>query len=315
MASLAAIVTYILIGHVEIVVSGDPQGDALKQVLFCNHQTFLDWWFLGLTLWHSGQIGGLVIILMDMLKYIPILGFFCQCCGFIFLKQVLSKDKPILAKSLHSLANRPTEPLTLLIFPEGLLVHPQNLATAKAFLEKQTEEATPGVYIPRVPEHVILPRSKGLRTCLQLLNASGSSGPVGTLVDVTMGYWPSSRGFETGVYPHDSVTPFTVFGSGTPLDISRVCLDFRIMKEENSVAALNRMTDVEFDGWLKRRWEVKDELMGRFHESGMFVEVETDEVVFRVVPRWVDFGRVLGAFVVLWGIVAGIVLLVVYTNK
>ncbi|KAJ3025708.1 UNVERIFIED_CONTAM: hypothetical protein HDU68_006790 [Siphonaria sp. JEL0065] len=318
MGSLGAIVTCVLLKNVEIVVTGDAP-TAFRQIFFCNHQTFLDWWFLGLYAWHQGSIEGLTIILMDVLKYVPFFGWLTWFAGFIFLKQKWAVDERKFKGALRTLSKRSRDPLLLIIFPEGLLVHPKNLNSAREYLEKQKVEAPPGTYIPRAPKHVILPRSKGLRTCIQELGTEGSTSGLDTFVDVTMGYWPSSRGFETGIYPHDSVGPLSVFGDGTSAVLTRVCLDFRVMTGPNSMMNLNQLSELDFDGWLKKRWELKDDLMEYFHEKGQFdgfvgcenleggaVSSSTVSVTrFKIVPKFMDFVRVLGAFVVLWGIIAG----------
>ncbi|KAI9336795.1 hypothetical protein BDR26DRAFT_864624 [Obelidium mucronatum] len=335
MASLAAIVSYVLIRNVEIVVTGDST-PSFRQLWFCNHQTFLDWWFLGLYAWHQGSIDGLTIILMDMLKYIPFAGWLAWFAGFIFLKQKWALDQAKFKRSLTAIAKRRKDPLLLLIFPEGLLVHPKNLNSAKEFLEKQRLEARPDTYIPKDPKHVILPRSKGLRTCIQQLcpvsSSASESGEsqdgIDALVDVTLGYWPSSRGFETGIYPHDAVTPFSVFGEGTEALLTRVCLDFRNVSATTNFLTLNQMSDGEFDGWLKKRWEFKDDLMGYFHENGRFGGFESNgeieevgttgsvdpTIVVRIVPRLMDYVRVLSCFLALWSIVAGATVLGVYVR-
>ncbi|ORY35162.1 hypothetical protein BCR33DRAFT_790722 [Rhizoclosmatium globosum] len=304
--SLGAIVQWLLVPDLEFVVSGDSDLGG-KQLLFCNHGTFLDWWFLGLVIWHQGKGSGVKIMLMDVLKYIPFTGWIMWFDGFVFLKQKWALDEPILKKSLPPLANRPAEPLSLLMYPEGTLVYGSNIDRSKAFIEKEKERVLEsGEYIPRVPTNVILPRAKGLRATIQLLNAPGSISPVKSLYDVTMGYWPSSRGFETGVYPFDSVSPFTVFGTGGDA-LTRVCIDFRRMEgSKNGVDALNKATDDEFYVWLNKRWELKDDLLAYFHESGKFegfagsidderVVVDSESVkTFKIVPRFVDFVRIIG---------------------
>ncbi|KAJ3387167.1 hypothetical protein HDU84_001017 [Entophlyctis sp. JEL0112] len=333
--SAFAIATFLLAGHVEIcVTSALPSRDLARRraILFCNHQTFLDWWFLGLWAWHTGNIDGIKIALLDYLKHVPFAGWTLYFAGFIFLKQNWAHDEQVIRANLGQVPFRPDEPLLLIVFPEGLLVQTRHVESSKRFLDKQRHDIEArtlpqGTYIPaNPPVHVILPRSRGLKCCLSQLHPitppsldsavapksdDARYSPVTTLVDVTMGFWPSSRGWETGIYPHHSVNPITVFGFGGPAVLSRVCIDLKpaVAEDTAGIAELVALDEVQFDGWLKRRWEEKDSLMAGFHDTGSFPASTTkpktasacfEAYSFRVVPKLRDWISVSAMYVVFW---------------
>ncbi|KAJ3082786.1 hypothetical protein HDU99_001593 [Rhizoclosmatium hyalinum] len=323
--STAAILHWLFMGNIEFVITGEPSFER-QQIVFANHQTLTDWWWLGLCAWHQGTplISGIKIILMDYLKYVPFFGWLAYLIDFIFLKQKWALDEATFARSLTPLPNRPSEPLWLLIFPEGLLLHQKNLNSAAAFIEKQKASLPPGSYTPRLPTNVILPRSKGLYTCIKKLNNPEAIAPVTTLMDVTFAFSPSAQ--EQGLFPNQVLTPLAFFGKGTPDIVSRVHIDFRRMEGPvNGVDRLSQLSETEFTEWLNKRWEVKDDLLGYFRKNGQFegfvgarhdqsIQVGARETSFKIVPKAMDFLRVFGAFFALWSIIAVFTLIGVFVR-
>ncbi|KAI8611932.1 hypothetical protein BC830DRAFT_1171483 [Chytriomyces sp. MP71] len=283
MASLAAIVHRLLVGQCGFIITGDAAKIGPRAIAMANHQTYYDWWFIGLFLWHQNglAIQSLKIILMDILKYIPFYGWIAYFSDFIFLKQRWSIDQARLQSALEPLAkgNRIKESLFLLLFPEGLLVHSQNLESAATYIKKCKDDGKP--FIPRQPKHVILPRSKGLWACLKHLNPpSGGAGNVDMLVDMTMGISPSSRGDLTGLWPVSAYDPFTIFGVGGSTVINGIHLDVRVI-DKDVVKQLIALDETELDTWLKKVWEGKDDLMAYFHEHGTFVGFQRQGDLYR----------------------------------
>ncbi|KAJ3406988.1 hypothetical protein HDU80_009937 [Chytriomyces hyalinus] len=269
--SWAVVVWSCFNGHVRFVLTGDMASLKDRAVFFCNHQTLLDWWFLGLFTWHANRIEGFKIILMHYLRNVPFFGWIAYLVGFIFFKQRLAMDQETLASALNPIPTRPKEPFWLFIFPEGFLVHKRNLLRTKDYIEKLKQEHPPPStkYIPRQPEHVILPRSKGLWNIIQMLNPRDAVAPVDTFVDLTMGYWPSSRGYESGLYPEHAYSPINVFGIGGASVLSEMHIDVRVL-DKGLLRTLKGLDENDFDDWLKKYWEGKDDLMRHFHKNGTF---------------------------------------------
>lgn len=108
--------------------------------------------------------GFLYIILKESLKYVPIIGPGMQFFGFIFLARKWEQDKPRIAHRLSKLAaGGGVEPMWLLIFPEGTNLSDNGRKTSSDYAAKI------GV---KDLKHLMLPRSTGLRFCLENLGNS-----------------------------------------------------------------------------------------------------------------------------------------------
>ncbi|KAI8615282.1 hypothetical protein BC830DRAFT_311683 [Chytriomyces sp. MP71] len=218
----------------------------------------------------------------SLLRHVPFFGWIAYLVGHIFFQRKIAVDQSRLAEALMHMptSQESKTPLWLVIFPEGLLVHQRNLTKAKEFLDKLRRETPPPKFIVRQPSHVILPRSKGMWNVLQLLNPRHADSPIDTLVDVTMGFWPSSRGYESGLYPEHAHNPLGVFAHGGQEVLSAVHVDFRILNK-GLVRTLTQLDENDFHVWLNKYWEGKDDLMGHFHRKGTFVGFKRDENIVR----------------------------------
>jgi len=113
------------------------------------------WWIA----YTNGMHGYVYIILKESLKNIPILGWGAQFYNFIFLARNWEKDKPQFKRHLQKL-NKPKDPMWLLIFPEGTNLAKSTRESSKRWADKNGLEDM---------KHQLLPRSTGLRFCLQEL--------------------------------------------------------------------------------------------------------------------------------------------------
>jgi 1-acyl-sn-glycerol-3-phosphate acyltransferase len=117
--------------------------------------------------------GRIYIILKESLKRIPVIGWGMQFYQFIFLKRNWELDKPRLAQHMQKL-NKPLDPMWLMLFPEGTNLAPSTREASRKWADQN------GV---RDMQYQLLPRSTGLRFCLQQLRST-----VEYLYDCTIAY-------------------------------------------------------------------------------------------------------------------------------
>ena len=115
-------------------------------------------------------------MLKDSLKWIPIIGTGMQLFGFIFLARNWKQDRPAIQRRLRQLQSDRDWPMWLLLYPEGTNLSPTTIERARDYAKK--------VNGPEL-QRVLLPRSTGLRFCLENLRAS-----VPYLYDCTIAYEP-----------------------------------------------------------------------------------------------------------------------------
>lgn len=244
----------------KIIVSGDasvrgqilrnPDGTLLldfpeRIVLIANHQIYTDWLYLWWTAYCRGMHGRLYIILKESLKKIPIIGWGMQFSQFIFLKRNWERDRDHMAQALGRL-NKLADPMWLLIFPEGT-----NLA--RSTRERSAKWAAKNKM--KDMRHCLLPRSTGLRFCLQELQST-----VDYLYDCTLAY----EGVPRGAYAQDIFTLKAGYLEGRPpKSVSMYWRRFRIKD-------IPFHNDKAFELWLTARWREKDLLIENYLIHGRF---------------------------------------------
>ncbi|KAK5070451.1 hypothetical protein LTR64_000122 [Lithohypha guttulata] len=244
----------------KVIVSGDKsvRGQLLRQtdgtllldfperlVLIANHQIYTDWLYLWWTAYCSGMHGRLYIILKESLKRIPILGWGMQFNQFIFLKRNWEQDRSHMAQALGRL-NKLAEPMWLLLFPEGT-----NLA--RSTREKSAKWAAKNNM--KDMRHCLLPRSTGLRFCIQELKDS-----VEYVYDCTIAY----EGVPRGAYAQDIFTLKSGYLEGRPpKSVSMYWRRFAIKD-------IPYNNEKAFELWLLARWREKDLLIENYLIHGHF---------------------------------------------
>lgn len=246
----------------KVIVSGDEsvRGQILRKtdgtllldfperlVLIANHQIYTDWLYLWWTAYCSGMHGRLYIILKESLKKIPILGWGMQFSQFIFLKRNWEQDRSHMAQALKRL-NKATEPMWLLLFPEGT-----NLA--RSTREKSAKWAAKNKM--KDMRHCLLPRSTGLRFCLQELRSTTDY-----LYDCTIAY----EGVPRGAYAQDIFTLKAGYLEGRPP--KSVSMYWRRF----AVKDIPLDNEKAFELWLIARWREKDLLIENYVIHGHFPE-------------------------------------------
>jgi 1-acyl-sn-glycerol-3-phosphate acyltransferase len=240
-----------------------------RLVLIANHQIYTDWLYLWWIAYTNGMHGRLFVVLKESLRRIPVIGWGMQFYQFIFMKRNWEQDKPNMAKHLQKL-NKSTSPMWLLLFPEGTNLAPCTRKKSRKWAAKNG--------IPDM-EHQLLPRSTGLRFCLQELR-----GTVDYLYDCTIGY----EGVPRGQYAQDIFTLKASYLEGRPP--KSVSMYWRRFK----ISSIPVDDPNAFDLWLRAHWTAKDKLLEGFVRTGRFpadtgagiIETEVKAV------RWYEFMQV-----------------------
>ncbi|KAL6247469.1 hypothetical protein RBB50_005815 [Rhinocladiella similis] len=244
----------------KVIVSGDAsvRGQLLKSVdgdlvldfperlvLIANHQIYTDWLYLWWIAYCNGMHGRLYIILKESLKKIPVLGWGMQFNQFIFLKRNWEQDRPTMATALQKL-NKLTDPMWLLLFPEGTNLAPSTRAKSAAWAKKNSITDT---------RHVLLPRSTGLHFCLEQLKES-----VDYIYDCTVAY----EGVPRGQFAQDIFTLKAGYLEGRPP--KSVSMHWRRF----AVKDIPLHNEKAFELWLLARWREKDVLIEQWYQTGRF---------------------------------------------
>lgn len=216
-----------------------------RLILMGNHQLYTDWLYLWWIAYTNKMHGRIYIILKESLKHVPIIGWGMQFYNFIFLSRKWEQDRYKFKQHLDHLKN-PSDPMWLLIFPEGT-----NLSDVTRQKSAKWAEKT------GVPDmkHQLLPRSTGLQFCLQELRASTN-----WLYDCTMAY----EGVPKGMYGQDIYTLKSSLFEGRPP--KSVNMYFRRFK----IADIPYQDDEAFSRWLINRWREKDYMLDYFYKFGNF---------------------------------------------
>lgn len=216
-----------------------------RMILMANHQLYTDWMYLWWIAYTNGMHGYIYIILKESLKNIPILGWGAQFYNFIFLARNWEKDKPQFKRHLQKL-NKPKDPMWLLIFPEGTNLAKNTRESSKRWADKNGLKDM---------KHQLLPRSTGLRFCLQELKETTQ-----WLYDCTIAY----EGVPPGQFGQDIFTLRSSFFEGRPP--KSVNMHWRRFHLD-SVPINNPKA---FDVWLRNRWREKDYMLEYFTRNSRF---------------------------------------------
>ncbi|OLL27007.1 putative acyltransferase [Neolecta irregularis DAH-3] len=215
-------------------------------IMISNHQIYTDWLYIWWISYTSKMHQAIYIVLKDSLKWIPVLGWGMQMYGFIFMRRKWEQDKPNLSKRLSELSASRNYPMWLLLYPEGT-VHASNTVQMSAEYAKKK-----GIKDLR---YLLLPRSTGLRFCIQNLFPS-----IDYVYDCTIGY----EGNPPGSYAQDIFDLRTIYGEGKgPIGVH---MHFR----RYLVSDIPYDNEVAFEDWLLKRWKEKEEMLDYFYTNGHF---------------------------------------------
>ena len=216
-----------------------------RMVLIANHQIYTDWLYLWWIGYAAGMHGRIYVVLKESLKRIPVIGWGMQFAQFIFLKRKWEDDKPGLAAHMQRL-NKPSDPMWLMMFPEGTNLASCTRETSRRWAQKN------GI---KDGKHTLLPRSTGLQFMLQSLRES-----VEYIYDCTIAY----EGVQHGQFAQDIFTVgASYFGGRPPKSVNMYWRRFR-------VSAIPLDDPKQFELWLRSRWMEKDRFIDTYLRTGRF---------------------------------------------
>ncbi|KAF2445440.1 acyltransferase-domain-containing protein [Karstenula rhodostoma CBS 690.94] len=216
-----------------------------RLVLMSNHQLYTDWLYLWWIAYTNGLHGFVYIILKESLKNIPIIGWSAQMYNFIFLARNWEEDQQRFKKALSKLSN-PKDPMWLIIFPEGTNLSASTREKSKKWAQKNGLEDM---------KHQLLPRSTGLKFCLNELKDSTE-----WLYDCTIAY----EGVPPGQFGQDIFTLRSSFFEGRPP--KSVNMHWRRFH----ISTIPIHNTKAFDVWLRNRWREKDYMLEYFTRHTRF---------------------------------------------
>jgi len=216
-----------------------------RMVLMANHQLYTDWLYLWWIAYTNQMHGFIYIILKESLRNIPIIGWSAQFYNFIFLSRDWEEDQRTFKKHLSKL-NKPNDPMWLIIFPEGTNLAKGTREKSKKWAEKNGLQDM---------KHQLLPRSTGLRFCLNELKDTTK-----WLYDCTIAY----EGVPPGQFGQDIFTLRSTFFEGRPpKSVNMHWRRFHI----DDIPIQNTKA---FEVWLRNRWREKDYMLEYFNRNNRF---------------------------------------------
>jgi lysocardiolipin and lysophospholipid acyltransferase len=236
------------------LLSVDPKDGTLitsigdRAVIIANHQLYSDWVYLWWFAFTAKAHGGVYILLKDSLKWIPIFGWGMQFFNFIFLSRKWVNDETILDQGVDRLRREKEWPAWLLLFPEGTTFSRNGVAKSVAYGKKADLD---------LPQHLLLPRSRGLRHSILKLDSS-----IEYLYDATIHY----SGIPKGVYGEDYFTLRNMYLRGKFSD--RVDVYWRRYR----IADIPYHDEIAFEKWVLNLWYEKDALLEKFEQTGSFLD-------------------------------------------
>ena len=143
-------------------------------LIIANHHTRIDWMFVWCLCARTRRLSTFRIVLKESLKAVPIVGWLMQSLLYIFLsRKSREKDVQHINNVITYLASVGQMP-TLLLFPEGTDLAPQNLEKSKTFSEEK------GLTHYR---NVLHPKTKGFYHALNCMRKE-----IDAVYDLTMAY-------------------------------------------------------------------------------------------------------------------------------
>ncbi|KAI8013663.1 putative 1-acyl-sn-glycerol-3-phosphate acyltransferase 4 [Camellia lanceoleosa] len=189
----------------------------------------------------KGCLGCIKYVLKSTLMKLPIFGWGFHVLEFIPVERKWEIDEPIMHQMLSSFAN-PSEPLWLAVFPEGTDFNEQKC--------KKSQKLAAENGLPLL-KNVLLPKTKGFYTCLEILR-----GSLDAVYDITIAYKHQCPSFVDNL-----------FG----VDPSEVHIHVRRIPIKEMPASESETTT-----WLMNTFQLKDQMLSDFGDHGHFPNEGTE---------------------------------------
>lgn len=234
------------VARIEIILYGDIEEVTRKKenvIFICNHQSTFDWLVADVLAVRQSSVGHIRYILKDVLKWVPLYGFYFRQHNCIYVKRGRKFRLEQAEKQLHQLV-RNNIPFWMVLFPEGTRYNPRN----KSVIECSQEYAKK--YDLPVLQHLLTPRLRGLQLTLRKLRANTDA-----VYDVTVAF-SNTKDFTT---KQRLVAPGLVaFLKGNwKLHIHVTRIAIKDVPE----------TDEALRDWLVERYQQKDKMLERFYSA------------------------------------------------
>jgi lysophosphatidic acid acyltransferase / lysophosphatidylinositol acyltransferase len=152
---------------VPMVLTGDHLDSGANAILIGNHSATPMDFAIGVAVASRDPLlgcGGLLALMKEVLKYVPIVGWTCYLQGNLFLKRKWEVDHKLLSKNFSDMENnRVPSPFWIGVYPEGTRVTPKKLKQSQEFARKRGYP---------VFNHCMIPRTKGFIFVKQSLPTS-----------------------------------------------------------------------------------------------------------------------------------------------
>lgn len=236
-----------------------------RSVLISNHQIYCDWIYLWWLAYTAECHPGICIMLKDTLGKIPLFGWIMHCFEFMFITRSWENDEKVMKKRTAEMNKNRNDPLWLLMFPEGTVYNRETHDRTLKYADKAN--------IPKnlIPEHMLLPRYKGLQTILTGLHSS-----VKVLYDITMVYAPVSPTGEPAETYYSLVKTFFK-SEGAPL----VQMHIR----EFAVKDIPYQDDQAFEKWMIKTFKEKDDIYAKLRNNELEHELRA-EAPMKIKSKW-----------------------------
>lgn len=144
---------------VEFCFYGDKIPNKPENVLYIsNHQCSIDWVIPEVLCVKQGGYGGRArYILKDVLKFLPLYGWYLGYRGGIFVRRQKNKDQTTLIKGLKNFVENDI-PVWLVIFPEGTRYSQKRMEDSKHYAHS--------LGLPAL-QHVLMPKTTGFELALK----------------------------------------------------------------------------------------------------------------------------------------------------
>ncbi|CAH9077979.1 unnamed protein product [Cuscuta europaea] len=258
------------INQTKVIFYGDRVPTGERALLISNHRTEVDWMYMWDLALRKGCLGHIKYVLKKSLMKLPIFSWAFHFLEFIPLERKWDVDEPVL-RSMLSTFTDPRDSLWLAVFPEGTDFTEQKCLRSQKFA---VDNGFP------VMKNVLLPKSKGFSTCLNMLRHS-----LDAVYDITIAYKHQCPSLIDNVFGVDP--------SEVHMHVRRIPVEKMPISDDVS-------------DWLMETFQSKDKLLSDFIVNGYFPDQGIQEEI--------STPKCLISFAIVTGLTATFIHLTVFSS-